>query len=228
MRATSFAMAAVSVAFACVLGLSGCDAGGSGTGTNQGVLEDEAEGGVTEDEGYTDDTYEDSYDDSSDDTDYSATSSTGAGGIDVSAVTDWSVPPAEVQALVDNVNQAYGLELEFVTSSDSDYSGTCRWYFQDEEAQQARDGGDSLSIEVDVATGQYSAAGLYCLDADDALGTAAMVAEEFRYDDFPLEELTQIFHNPDAGEGSVLEYYPSSEFEYAYSKQDGIFFIGIG
>ena len=211
MRATSFAMAAVSVAFACVLGLSGCDAGGSGTGTNQGVLEDEAEGGVTEDEGYTDDTYEDSYDDSSDDTDYSATSSTGAGGIDVSAVTDWSVPPAEVQALVDNVNQAYGLELEFVTSSDSDYSGT-----------------DSLSIEVDVATGQYSAAGLYCLDADDALGTAAMVAEEFRYDDFPLDELTQIFHNPDAGEGSVLEYYPSSEFEYAYSKQDGIFFIGIG
>ncbi len=59
MRAASFAMTAVSVVFACVLGLSGCDAGGSGTGTTPDVLEDEVEGGVTEDEGYTDDTYED-------------------------------------------------------------------------------------------------------------------------------------------------------------------------
>ncbi len=41
MRAASFAMTAVSVVFACVLGIFGCDAGGSGNGTTPDVLEDE-------------------------------------------------------------------------------------------------------------------------------------------------------------------------------------------
>ena len=138
---------------------------------------------------------------------------------DVSAVDDWQSPPPEVQDLVDRIEARYDLGLEFVDVKED--SGGWRYYFQDADAQDDPYGGDSLSIKVMPGSGMYAAMGLYCVDADDVVGVSEMVAEVFGFDTYPIDEVADIFSDPNADEGSQNHYEGGPVYEWAYCKEPG-------
>ena len=138
---------------------------------------------------------------------------------DVDEVTDWQVPTPEIEDLVNRIEAEYGLGLEFIETQEDE--GGWRYIFQDADAQDDRYGGDSLSIKVMPATGMYAAMGLYCVDADDAVGVSEMIAEVFGYDTYPIEEVEEIFNDPDAEEGSGLTYEGGPVYEWTYAKDAG-------
>ena len=145
-----------------------------------------------------------------------------AGGyrtFDVDEVTDWQVPTPEIEDLVNRIEAEYGLGLEFIETQEDE--GGWRYIFQDADAQDDRYGGNSLSIKVMPATGMYAAMGLYCVDADDAVGVSEMIAEVFGYDTYPIEEVEEIFNDPDAEEGSGLTYEGGPVYEWTYAKDAG-------
>ena len=145
-----------------------------------------------------------------------------AGGyrtFDVDEVTDWQVPIPEIEDLVNRIEAEYGLGLEFIETQEDE--GGWRYIFQDADAQDDRYGGNSLSIKVMPATGMYAAMGLYCVDADDAVGVSEMIAEVFGYDTYPIEEVEEIFNDPDAEEGSGLTYEGGPVYEWTYAKDAG-------
>ncbi len=138
---------------------------------------------------------------------------------DAAAIDDWQVPTPEIEDLVDRIEAKYGLGLEFIETQEDE--GGWRYIFQDADAQDDRYGGDSLSIKVMPATGMYAAMGLYCVDADDAVGVSEMVAEVFGYDTYPIEEVEEIFNDPDVEEGSGLTYEGGPVYEWTYAKDAG-------
>lgn len=138
---------------------------------------------------------------------------------DTAAIDDWQVPTPEIEDLVDRIEAKYGLGLEFIETQEDE--GGWRYIFQDVDAQDDRYGGDSLSIKVMPATGMYAAMGLYCVDADDAVGVSEMVAEVFGYDTYPIDEVEEIFNDPDAEEGSGLTYEGGPVYEWTYAKDAG-------
>lgn len=138
---------------------------------------------------------------------------------DVDEVTDWQVPIPEIEDLVNRIEAEYGLGLEFIETQEDE--GGWRYIFQDADAQDDRYGGDSLSIKVMPATGMYAAMGLYCVDADDAVGVSEMIAEVFGYDTYLIEEVEEIFNDPDAEEGSGLTYEGGPVYEWTYAKDAG-------
>ena len=138
---------------------------------------------------------------------------------DVDEVTDWQVPIPEIEDLVNRIEAEYGLGLEFIETQEDE--GGWRYIFQDADAQDDRYGGNSLSIKVMPATGMYAAMGLYCVDADDAVGVSEMIAEVFGYDTYPIEEVEEIFNDPDAEEGSGLTYEGGPVYEWTYAKDAG-------
>ena len=151
---------------------------------------------------------------------------------DVSAVDDWQSPPPEVQDLVDRIEAHYDLGLEFVDVKED--SGGWRYYFQDADAQDDPYGGDSLSIKVMPGSGMYAVIGLYCVDADDVVGVSEMVAEVFGFDTYPIDEVADIFSDPNADEGSQNHYEGGPVYEWAYCKdaggsalEKGISFVGF-
>lgn len=138
---------------------------------------------------------------------------------DTATIDYWQVPTPEIEDLVDRIEAKYGLGLEFIETQEDE--GGWRYIFQDADAQDDRYGGDSLSIKVMPATGMYAAMGLYCVDADDAVGVSEMVAEVFGYDTYPIEEVEEIFNDPDVEEGSGLTYEGGPVYEWTYAKDAG-------
>ena len=153
------------------------------------------------------------------DPDWRSSTTNGYRTFDTSMIDDWQVPTPEIEDLVNRINAKYDLELDFIETQED--LGGWRYFFQDTEAQDDPYGGDSLSIKVMPETGMYAAMGLYCVNADDAVGASEMIAEVFGYDTYPIDEVETISNDPDADEGSVNHYEGGPVYEWAYSKDAG-------
>ena len=242
LRKTWQSLATALAIFALLMGLAGCSsASSSGSSslpsgsslTSADDSSDETDSTTTENEG------ESSASDSEAtskygtlDPDWRSSCIDGYRTFDTSAVEDWQVPTPEIQDLVDRIEARYGLGLEFVGVSED--GGGWRYNFQDKDAQNDPYGGDSLSIKVMPEPGMYAAMGLYCVNAEDAVGVSEMVAEVFGYDTYPIDEVESIFSDPDADEGSGLHYEGGPVYQWAYEKnaggsslEEGISFIGF-
>lgn len=153
------------------------------------------------------------------DPDWRSSATNGYRTFDTSAIDDWQAPTPEIQDLVDRINAKYDLGLEFIETLED--GGGWRYYFKDADAVDDRYGGDSLSIQVMPATGMYGSMGLYCVDAEDAVGASEMIAEVFGYNTYPIDEVEEIFNDPKAEEGSGLTYEGGPVYEWTYAKDAG-------
>lgn len=111
------------------------------------------------------------------------------------------------------------MSIEFIEVLEND-SGW-RYYYKDADAQEDRYVGDSFSVQILPETGMYASMSLYCVDPDDAVGASDMIACEFGFNTYPIDEVTELFNDPETDEGSPLHFEGGPVYEWAYHKDEG-------
>lgn len=138
--------------------------------------------------------------------------------VDITKVSQWNIPPVEVDDFVAKINQDYNDSISLVSSYAEGDEGY-RYYFQNPAAEKDRYEGTSLSIKVNTITGQYMASGIYCFDSvDKLLDIANRIAVLFGDDDYDALEMREIFTDKHADEGNANHYEGNFTYKHAYYK----------